>query len=87
VVVSWRENEVAQDEGRVRRSLGAETSSWDQGPNFDLIGTLRTVVVHGTPGATCMMCWSGSSPAGCLSIRVAATLSDMSGRLSVVVIS
>jgi hypothetical protein len=29
-----------------------------------------------------MTCWSGSSPAGCISIRVAATLSVMSGSLS-----
>jgi hypothetical protein len=29
-----------------------------------------------------MVCWSGSSPAGCLSIQVTATLSIMSGSLS-----
>jgi hypothetical protein len=29
-----------------------------------------------------MSCWSGSSPAGCLSIQVAATLSIMSDSLS-----
>jgi hypothetical protein len=29
-----------------------------------------------------MMCWSGSSPAGCISIRVAVTLSVMSDSLS-----
>jgi hypothetical protein len=29
-----------------------------------------------------MACWSGSSPAGCISIRVVATLSVMSGSLS-----
>jgi hypothetical protein len=29
-----------------------------------------------------MAFWSGSSPAGCISIRVAATLSVMSGNLS-----
>jgi hypothetical protein len=28
-----------------------------------------------------MMCWSGSSPAGCISIRVTATLSVMSDSL------
>jgi hypothetical protein len=28
-----------------------------------------------------MACWSGSSPTGCISIRVAATLSVMSGSL------
>jgi hypothetical protein len=29
-----------------------------------------------------MMCWSGSSPTGCISIRVVATLSVMSDSLS-----
>jgi hypothetical protein len=29
-----------------------------------------------------MTCWSGSSPVGCISIRIAATLSVMSGNLS-----
>jgi hypothetical protein len=29
-----------------------------------------------------MVCWSDSSPAGCISIRVAVTLSVMSGSLS-----
>jgi hypothetical protein len=29
-----------------------------------------------------MTCWSGSSPAGCISIRVTATLSVMSDSLS-----
>jgi hypothetical protein len=29
-----------------------------------------------------MACWSGSSPAGCISIRVTVTLSVMSGSLS-----
>jgi hypothetical protein len=29
-----------------------------------------------------MACWSGSSPAGCISIQVTATLSVMSGSLS-----
>jgi hypothetical protein len=29
-----------------------------------------------------MTCWSGSSPAGCISIRVTVTLSVMSGSLS-----
>jgi hypothetical protein len=29
-----------------------------------------------------MACWSGSSPAGCISIRVAVTISVMSGSLS-----
>jgi hypothetical protein len=29
-----------------------------------------------------MACWSGSSPAGCISIRVTTTLSVISGSLS-----
>jgi hypothetical protein len=29
-----------------------------------------------------MVCWSGSSPMGCISIRVTVTLSVMSGSLS-----
>jgi hypothetical protein len=38
------------------------------------------IVVRETRGATCMTCWSGYSLAGCTSIRIAVTLSDMSGR-------
>jgi hypothetical protein len=34
-----------------------------------------------------MMCWSASSPAGCISIRITMTHSDMSGHWSVAVIS
>jgi hypothetical protein len=57
------------------------------GPDFDLVWTSWTVIIRETRGATRMMCWSGSSPEGCISIQVTATLSDMSGRLSVAVIS
>jgi hypothetical protein len=39
------------------------------------------VVIHETIGVARMMCWSGSSPAGCISIQVTATLSDMSDHL------
>jgi hypothetical protein len=39
------------------------------------------VVVRETPGVARTTCWSGSSPVGCISIRVVATLSDMSDRL------
>jgi hypothetical protein len=67
-------------------SLGAKTSSWEQGPDFDLVGTSRMVVIRETPGVTRMTRWSGSSPAGCISIRVTVTLSDMNDRLSVAVI-
>jgi hypothetical protein len=34
------------------------TSSREQRPNFDLVGTSRTVVVRETRGATHMTCWS-----------------------------
>jgi hypothetical protein len=59
----------------------------EQGPSFDLVGTSQTVVVCETLGFTRTMCQSGSSPTGCISIRVPTTLSDMSNRLSVVVIT
>jgi hypothetical protein len=51
----WRENEVAQDDGRVGRSLRAKTSSWEQGPDFDLVGTSWKVVVRETREAKRMM--------------------------------
>jgi hypothetical protein len=57
------------------------------GPDFDLVGTSQTIVIRETPGATHTMCRLGSSPAWCTSIRVAATLLDMSDRLSLAVIS
>jgi hypothetical protein len=66
---------------------GAKTSSREKGPCFDLVGTSQTDVIRETLRVVCMACWSGSSPAGCIWIRVTATLSDMSDRLSVVVIS
>jgi hypothetical protein len=86
-VVYWRENEPAQDDGWAGRLLGAKISSWEQRPDFDLVGTSQTVVVRETHGAVCMMCWSGSSTAGCTLIQIATTLSDMSERLIVAVIS
>jgi hypothetical protein len=55
-VVLWRENEVAQDDGWVGWSLGTKISSQEQGPNFDLVGTSRKVVVCETWEATCTMC-------------------------------
>jgi hypothetical protein len=70
-----------------RASLGVKTSSREQRPDFNLVETLRTVVVCETPRATRMMCRSGSSPVGCISIWVTVTLSNMSDRLSVAVIS
>jgi hypothetical protein len=86
-VVCWREDEAAQDDGRAGGSLGAKTSSQDQRPDFDLVETSRTVVVHETREATRTTCWSGSSPVGCISIRSTMTLLDMSGRSSVAIIS
>jgi hypothetical protein len=40
------------------------------------------VVIRETCETTHMTCWSGSSLAGCIPIRIATTLSDMSDRLS-----
>jgi hypothetical protein len=68
-------------------SLGAKTSSREQGLAFDLVETSQIVVVCETPGVTRTSCWSGSSPIGCISIQVTTTLSDMSDCLSVIVIS
>jgi hypothetical protein len=45
-----RENEAAQDDGWARWSLGAKTSSQEQGPDFNLVGTSWTVVVRETHG-------------------------------------
>jgi hypothetical protein len=52
------------------------------GARFDLVGTLQTVVVRETRETTRTMCWSCSSPAWCTSIRVTATLLNMSDCLS-----
>jgi hypothetical protein len=59
---------------------GAET-------RFRLSRDLRMVAIHETSGVVCTACWSGSSPAGCISIRVTTTLLDMSDCLSVIIIS
>jgi hypothetical protein len=80
-------NEAAQDDGRAGRSLWAKTSSRDQGPKFDLVGTSKTVVIRETREVTRTTCSSGSSPTGCTPIRIAATLLDMSDLLLVVVVS
>jgi hypothetical protein len=56
-VVIWRKIEVAQDDGRVEGSLVTKISSREEGPDFDLVGTLRKVVVRKTRGATCMTCY------------------------------
>jgi hypothetical protein len=44
------------------------------------------IVVRETPVTVHTMCQSGSSPTGCILIRVTVTLSDMSDRLSIAVI-
>jgi hypothetical protein len=44
----WRENKVAQDDGRVGWSLGTKIPSWEQRPNFDLVRTLQKVIVRET---------------------------------------
>jgi hypothetical protein len=87
MVVCWRENEAAQDDDWVERSLGAKTSSQEQGPDFDLVGISQTVIVHEAREAVRTTCWSGSSPIGCISIWVTMTLLVMSGHLSIAVIS
>jgi hypothetical protein len=76
------ENEIAHDDDRAGRSLGAKTSSREQGPSFDLVGTLQMIVVCETREAKRTTCWSDSSPAGCTSIQITMTLSDMSDPLS-----
>jgi hypothetical protein len=77
----WRENEVAQDDDRARRLLGAKTLSREQGPNFDLIGTSRKVIIRE------IYEWSCSSPVWCISIQIIVTLMNISDRLLVAVIS
>jgi hypothetical protein len=57
------------------------------GAQVQLIRDLQMVVVCETPGVMCTVCWLGFSHVGCISIRVAATLSDISDCLSVAVIS
>jgi hypothetical protein len=60
----------------------AKTSSREQGPDFDLVGTSEWLsYVTASLGVMRMACWSGSSPVGCISIRVTMTLLVMSGRL------
>jgi hypothetical protein len=60
-VIMWRENEVAQDDGRAGRSLRTKFSSQEQRTNFDLVETLRKVVVRENREATHTTCWSSSS--------------------------
>jgi hypothetical protein len=74
--VCWRGNEAR-----------SQDFTHEQGTNFDLVGTSQMVVVRGTLWVVRTACWSGSSPAGCISIWVVMTLLIMSDILSVVVIS
>jgi hypothetical protein len=48
----WRENEVAQDDRRVGRSLGTKISSREQRPDFDLVRTSQKVIVRETREGT-----------------------------------
>jgi hypothetical protein len=57
-----------------RASLGAKTSSQEQGPNFHLVGTSQMVVICEILWVTHMACWSASSPTGCISFWIATTL-------------
>jgi hypothetical protein len=85
-VVCWRENEVTQDDGRAGRSLGGKTSSREEGPNFNLVGTLWTVVVRETHGPHVRHVVR-FFPVGCTLIQITATLSNMSECLLIDVIS
>jgi hypothetical protein len=60
----------------------AKTSSREQGPDFDIVGTYERLSYVRAPGVKRMVCRLGSSPVGCISIRVAVTLSVMSDSLS-----
>jgi hypothetical protein len=66
---------------------GSQDLSLKQRTDFDLVGTSQSVVIRETPGVMRMTCWSGSSAAGCILIRIIATLSDMSDRMSIAIIS
>jgi hypothetical protein len=60
-VVCWRRNE-APGWQLDWVLLGAKTSSWEQGTNFDLVETSQMVVIRENLEVTCTMCWSGSFP-------------------------
>jgi hypothetical protein len=66
-VVCWRENEVAQDDGRAGYA-GSQDFILGAGDQFRFSWASQMVVVHEIPGVARTMCWSGSSPAGCISI-------------------
>jgi hypothetical protein len=59
----------------------AKTSSRGQGPDFNLVGTCEWLSYMRASGSQVYCVLSGSSPPGRISIRVATTLSVMSGSL------
>jgi hypothetical protein len=67
--------------GRRMRSR-VKTSSREQGPDFDIVGTCEWLSYVRASGSQVYDVWSGSSPAWCISIRVTTTLSVMSDSLS-----
>jgi hypothetical protein len=66
--------------GRMRPR--AKTSSREQGPDFDIVWTCEWLSYVRASGSQAYGMWSGSSPIGCISIRVTVTLSVMSDSLS-----
>jgi hypothetical protein len=46
----------------------AKTSSREQVPDFDLVGACEWLSYVRASGSQAYACWSGSSPAGCISI-------------------
>jgi hypothetical protein len=64
-----------------------KTSSREQRPDFDLVGTCEWLSHVSLRESSVWRVGQVLSPAGCISIRVIVILSVMSGSLSVVVIS
>jgi hypothetical protein len=65
--------------GRMRPR--AKTSSREQGLDFDIVGACEWLSYMRAFMSQAYGVWSGSSPAGCISIRVTVTLSVMSDNL------
>jgi hypothetical protein len=66
--------------GRMRPR--ANTSSWEQGPDFNIVGTYEGLSYVRASRSQAYSILVSSSPAWCISIRVAVTLSVMSDSLS-----
>jgi hypothetical protein len=67
--------------GRMRPR--AKTSSWEQGPDFDIVGTCEYLsYVRAFRSQSYGVLVRFSSPTGCISVRVTVTLSVMSDNLS-----